>query len=97
MTDTNNRFAHVPQDPDTTITSQTEIQVSDFHALHQEWNWDWVRAESLVFVTTDIAPLSLGDLKDILKKEELIKLNHQITTSQSESGYTFINFNFRTS
>ena len=97
MTDTSNRFANVPQDPDTTITSQTEIQVQNLHALHQQWNWDRVRAESLVFVTTDIAPMSLDDLKDMLRKEGLIKLNHQITTSQSESGYTFINFNFRTS
>lgn len=91
----NSRFKNVPLDPDTKIDAQRDIRIQDLDALHQHWNWDGIRAESLVFVTTDIAQLSPDDLKDLLVKEHLINPGERVTTSQSESGYTFINFHFR--
>lgn len=90
-----NRFTDVPTDLDTTITEQQEITIQGIDALHQHWNWDGIRAESLIFMSEDIAHLSPEALKDLLLKEGLMHLDQSMTTSTTCNGYTFINFNFR--
>lgn len=88
------RFTDVPTDIDTTIIEQREVTIQGIEALHQHWRWDGVRAESLIFLTKEIAHLSPEALKDLLRKEELLRLDQSMTTSTTSNGYTFINFNF---
>lgn len=91
-----NLFTNVPRDMDTTILSQRQIKVGGIDALHQQWRWDGIRAESLIFVSSHITHLSPEAMKELLLTEGLVVNDLNITMSSTDDGYTFINFNFRT-
>jgi hypothetical protein len=49
------RFANVPIDSDTRILTQFEARLDEQEVLYQKWSWDGITAESIIFVTHDIA------------------------------------------
>lgn len=91
------RFKNLPQEPQTTVLSQTLFQVRDYDVLHQVWVWDSVQAESLVFVTQDLAGLSEQTLRQLLHCAGLLSLTEPITFAQTPNGYTLLSFNFQDS
>ncbi|HWL29185.1 MAG TPA: hypothetical protein VNQ97_09785 [Burkholderiaceae bacterium] len=89
------KFDAVPLDDETFILAQNEIVVGGYDALHQVWKWEGIRAESLIFLTADVAALQEEDLKQLLVSEAQAAPGSAITVSHSDSGYTFLNFNFQ--
>jgi hypothetical protein len=84
------------QEKDTTIIEREETKCGKFDALYEKWSWEAVKAESLIFVTLDVKHLSEGELTEEVKVLPLYK-DGDVTIKESESGFTFVNFNFTTS
>ena len=95
-----NDFKLVPVELDTTITSEQEIQVVNLPALHQNWNWDGIVAESIIFHAEDVKDLTDEVLFEKVKlycfQKDTVTLTEQHTIKRDSSGFTFVNFNFLT-
>lgn len=89
------KFDSVPLDNETLIVGQNEVVIDGYDALHQVWNWEGITAESLIFLSADVDGLEDDDLKHLLVSATLAAPGAPITVSHSDSGYTFLNFNFR--
>jgi len=88
------KFTTVPSDGETKLLLQCETRVGDLDALWQWWVWDGITAESLIFASADVAGLSNADLEKAIKDSSFYKGISSITISRTDSGYTFVNFNF---
>jgi hypothetical protein len=91
----NDKFKGVPVDPDTRVFKRSPTSVGGYEALHERWSFDGVKAESLVFLSADIADVSDETLEKLVRETEGVDTGSQITLKRSESGFTFVNFNFR--
>ena len=95
-----NRFEKVPLENGTRIKSQQEFVIEHttppLNALYQHWVWDGIIAESLIFVSDDVAEHDDDGLFGILTQTTYGKNvgRSGITICRSESGFTFVNFNF---
>jgi hypothetical protein len=90
------KFNSVPIEVDTKIINSEEVKINEFDALHQKWFWDGIYAESLIFVSNEINHLNDDDLKLMLIQSRFVNKETQITIDHSDSGFTFLNFNFET-
>ena len=90
------KFQHVPVEKGTRIHFEKEIKIADMDALHQVWSWDGVHAESIIFCNEDVQHHSDDEVRDIVVGhfKEKIQKNTKMTLSRSDSGFTFVNFNF---
>ena len=88
-----NKFDTVPVESDTKILSQTISKFGDYDVLYQKWFWSGITAESLIFANNDVAGLSHEKLEQDLRTSPLFKQG-SITIKKSDSGFTFVNFNF---
>jgi hypothetical protein len=89
------KFDAVPLDDDTSILAQNEVAVGGYGALHPVWKWEGIKAESIIFLTADVSSLYDDDLKQLLVSEAMVTPGSSVTVSHSDSGYTFLNFNFQ--
>ena len=90
------KFQNVPVEEDTRILSEEETTIGKMDVLYQVWSWDGVRAESIIFLNADVESLSDDDVQGIVEEhlKELIQEEAGMTISRSDSGFTFVNFNF---
>lgn len=91
----NDKFKTVPVDPDTRVLKRSLTSVGGYDALHERWSFDGIKAESFVFLSDDIAGVSDDNLERIVRETEGVDTNSQIMLKRSDSGFTFVNFNFR--
>ena len=88
------KFADVPMDPDTRIVSQSLGDIDDLDALYQQWNWEGVAGESLVFVSEEIRGLGDQALEELVRGSSLVEDGSAVTIKRNQHGFTFVNFNF---
>ncbi len=88
------KFANVPVDENTKIKKSNVIKINDLDALHQEWIWDGIVAESLVFIEKDVGGLSDDELVNLARKNNLLIEDSQATVVRNSSGFAFVNMNF---
>lgn len=92
MTD---KFKDVPVDNETKIILRNEMSLGKYSVLYEYWIWDGVHAESVIFASEDVIGISDDELKEEVKMSPLLKdKSSEITLKRSESGFTFVNFNF---
>lgn len=89
------KFENVPVESDTRILFQKELKCGDYDALHQKWFWDGIKAESLIFYSEDISELGDGDIQREVRSSPLVNSDSKLTIKHSDTGYTFVNFNFQ--
>jgi len=93
-------FKSIPVESDTKIISEQEIQVANLPALHQNWSWDGIAAESIIFHTEDVKDCSDEELFEKVKcyciQKNTIAFNEQYTIKRDSPGFTFVNYNFLT-
>lgn len=89
-----NKFANIPADLDTRIIEQKAVKVGDYDAFYQKWSWDGIVAESLIFVSNEVALLNDDALKTLVRGSYYYQ-SSTITLKRSSGGYCFTNFNFR--
>ena len=46
---TNTKFENIPTDDDTFVLRQRTVSINQIDAVHQEWVWDGILAESMIF------------------------------------------------
>ena len=88
------KFTNVPMDPDTRIISQSLMTIDGVDAVHQEWDWEGVFGESLIFVTKEVRGLGDAGLKQLARASSLVQDGSDFTIKKDPLGYTFVNFNF---
>lgn len=91
----NKKFNNVPLDSDTTILEQKEIKINNLDALHQIWNWDGLKGESLIFCNEDFSEISQDELIEKCQKTKLLEHGSTPTYKKNSNGFTFVNFNFK--
>ncbi len=87
------KFENVPVDLDTRIKQEEIIEVGGIPALYQQWSWEGLIAESIIFYNEDVEDLSDEDLFELISYHA--DPDGQYTVSRKGAVYTFINFNFR--
>ena len=92
----NEKFANVPMDSDILLLLQADAQINGIDALYQKWILDGITADSLIFANADVADIDETALKTLVSKSAFAieKRIEKMTYSESESGFTFVNFNF---
>lgn len=91
------KFTHIPLDEDTKVLEQSLTVINGINAMHQKWVWDGIQAESLIFVSSDVSGMDESALKAWVSASDYAKgeFSERMTYSQNETGYTFVNFNFK--
>lgn len=87
-------FDNIPTDPDTQILFERHVRIGGFDAVLQEWNWDGIKANSLIFHTHDVAFVSDENLKQLIIAEKY-EGAFGPQTIKREMEHVFLNFNFR--
>ena len=88
-------FSDVPEDPDTTILTQAEVEIGDLPALYQLWSWEGILAESVIFHSGDVAGVSDEALLQMVQNSYTMTPEDKSTIKRGTEGYVFVNFNFR--
>ncbi len=88
------KFLKVPKDKDTRILFESEMKLHEFDVLYQKWFWDGITAESIIFSSDEITHLDDNDILAKVRCSDIVNQESQLTIKHSESGFTFINFNF---
>jgi hypothetical protein len=88
------KFDNVPTEEDTAITLSLESKFGEYDVLYQQWIWDGIQANSLIFDNDDIADIELQSLIEEVRESDLVVNNNQEMTTRVLAHFTFINFNF---
>ena len=88
------KFSEVPVEADTRILFQKQTTLGEYDVLHQKWVWDGITAESIIFANEDIAGATDHDIEMQVKAFRNLAADTSMTLKRSESGFTFVNFNF---
>jgi hypothetical protein len=86
------KFDNVRTHNDTDILLNLECKFGEYDALYQEWIWDGIKANSLIFNNRDITDLEL--LIEEVRNSALVNDFREKITSSINKKYTYINFNF---
>ena len=89
-----NKFESVPVEEDTIILFQQEAKLGEYDVLYQKWFWEGITAESIIFANEDIVGIADNELEAKVRTSPRLKADSKITLKRSESGFTFVNFNF---
>ena len=89
------KFSSVPVEEDTRILFRKETKLDNYDVLHEKWNWEGIKAESLIFANNDISELSDEEIKKEVRESQFINEGSDITFKRSEE-FTYVNFNFKT-
>ena len=88
------KFSDVPVDRETEVRKSKEVRVDGYPALHQQWHWQGINGESLVFADEDVAKLSNNQLKKLVQASKLVKGKGPVMLQRPGTGFTFVNFNY---
>lgn len=91
-----NKFKNIPTEEDTKILSRQEKTIGEYIVLHEIWVWDGIYAESIIFANEDIEGLSDQEIEKMVRSLPILDENSDLTLTRTESGFTFVNFNFKT-
>ena len=88
------KFDNVTTESDTKITLNLETMFGKYDVLFQQWVWDGIKAESLIFDSEDVSDIDLDTLVDEVRNSALVTDASKEITSKVGEKFTFINFNF---
>jgi len=88
------KFNNVPVEEDTKILFQLEVTLGEYKVLYEKWFWDGITAESIIFANEDVAELTDSEIEKKVRTSPLLNEGTIITLTRSDSGFTFVNFNF---
>lgn len=88
------KFTNIPVEEDTIIKKNTLIEIEGLQALHQNWVWDGIAAESLIFIADEVTQLDDDKLTLLALASKLPNEESKFTISRDREGFTYINFNF---
>ncbi len=89
-------FKNIPIEKDTVILFQQEAKLGEYKVLYQKWRWDGIIAESIIFKNDDVSELKDCEIEIEVRTSPIVKEGSSLTIKRSQSGFTFVNFNFET-
>ncbi|OQX12113.1 MAG: hypothetical protein BWK76_18190 [Desulfobulbaceae bacterium A2] len=88
------KFAQVPKDEDTRILRQHRVLVDEREALFQQWAWECITGNTLIFATEDVADLTDADLLALPGRVFGPQSGSDKGTLKRQEHYVFVNFGF---
>ena len=88
------KFDGVPVEEDTRIRYRKEVRLGKFDVLYEKWCWEGILAESLIFANDDVSRMTDEEIEREARKSILVREDSEILIKRSDSGFTFVNFNF---
>ncbi len=88
------KFKDVPEDDETYTEFRREFKFGEYDVLYEKWSWEGITAETLVFVSEEIASMQIHALEDFVRESSLVKEWTNMTIKENDNGFTFVNFNF---
>lgn len=88
------KFKNVPVDEDTAILHRAEGNLGEYHVLYEKWSWEGVTADCFIFANEDIQGLTDQQIIEEVKTSPMVKGSSKIDIKRSDSGFTFVSFNF---
>ena len=88
------KFDTVPVEEDTQVLASLKATLGEYEVLYQKWFWDGITAESIIFISEDVEQMSDKGLETKVRTSPAVKSDSEITIKRSDSGFTFVNFNF---
>ena len=88
------KFDSVPVEEDTTILFSRVAKLGEFEILYQKWYWDGITAVSVIFISDDVQKMSDHALEQEVRNSKIVDTGSQVTIKRSDTGFTFVNFNF---
>jgi hypothetical protein len=88
------KFDNVPTEADTAITLSLESKFGEYDVLYQQWIWDGIQANSLIFDNDDIADVELQSLIEEVRNSPLVNHTSKELTTKLSEQFTLISFNF---
>ena len=88
------KFDGVPVEEDTKILFRLEAKLGKFDILYEQWTWEGILAESFIFASDDISGMTNEEIEQEAQKSPLVREDSEILIKRSDSGFTFVNFNF---
>lgn len=85
------KFENLETDSDTEILWREVTTVGNYDVMVENWKWEGLKGNSLIFVSEDVKHLSEAELKNIAK--EFINGYDKITLTRGDD-FTFMNYNF---
>lgn len=90
----NKKFENVSRDQGTVILFEKMHTIGKYDVLYQIWRWQNIQANSVIFVNEDVANLDDDEIRDMVKNDSVFTGEPRLTLRRSESGFTFVSFNF---
>ena len=90
------KFKNVPIDNDEETKLRLEVKLGEYDALYELWVWEGIKGESIIFADEDVADLEDCAIEELVRTAPICKDGSSITMKRSQSGFTFVNFNFET-
>ena len=78
----------------TRILGEGSTKLNGYPVKFETWNWDGIYGSSIIFKTKDVAHLTEEEIVELVKSSEYCKDDSDTTFKQTDSGETFVNFNF---
>ena len=89
------KFDGVPADEGTKILFRLEAKLGKFEVLYEQWYWEGILAESIIFANDDILGMTDEEIVQEVQKSTLVKNGSEMKIRRSDAGFTFVNFNFQ--
>jgi hypothetical protein len=87
-------FAHRYIDEDTRILEEKYRRHDGYDLLMEQWVWDGMEGNSIIFLTRQVAGLSDFSLEDLAREIADLDLCDHVTLKR-EKGFTYVNYGFR--
>jgi len=86
------KFESVPLEEDVTMITQLDTNFGEYDVRYEKWSWDGIVAESLIFLTEDIANITDSEIIEQIRNSTLSPKSDEKIKRGEE--FTFVNFNF---
>ncbi|NDY94121.1 hypothetical protein [Wenzhouxiangella limi] len=87
-------FEKLGIDADTQLKFRKKIVCEGLSAVHEQWSYDGILGESLIFLIGDTADLDDAALESLVRQSGHVNARSSVTISRKGSDYVFVNFNF---
>ena len=88
-----NKFKNIPVEEDTKILMSSPMRWGELDIVYQKWNWEGIRAESIIFLNEDVKEMSDEALESVVRDGPIVREGSQMTIKKGDD-FTFVNFNF---
>lgn len=85
-------FSDLTVEFDTKLLSRKILSLNGIPCAHENWSWDGVYGESLIFYKEDLQDLSDEGIFDFISKGKAVK--KEGSTIKVGEKYVYFNFNF---